>query len=183
MRINNITISYDGKRIFSNFSADISDKTVCIWGASGKGKTTLLKAIAGIVKLDDGEITDRPQKPSFMFQDDRLFPWLTVRDNVRAVLSKAYYDKADYYLEKMELYSVKDEYPSKLSGGMCRRVALARTLAYGGDLILLDEPFRGLDMPLIERIAPIISEMPQNIIMSTHSEREIEIMGAKVIEI
>lgn len=183
MRLDKITIKYEQNTVFKDFSADLDAKVVCISGKSGSGKTTLMKAIAGLVMLAGGQIEGKPRKPAFMFQEDRLFPWLTVYKNITAVLEKRDYCKADAMLSGMELSEVRDSYPSELSGGMRRRVALARTLAYGGDIILLDEPFNGMDWPLIKRIAPLILEMPQNIIISTHSKDEIELMGAAVIQI
>ena len=72
--------------------------------------------------------------------------------------------------------------PSSLSGGMRRRIALARTLAYNGDLVLLDEPFKGMDLPLVERLAPLIQSLTVPVILSTHSPEEQAIVGGRILE-
>lgn len=84
----------------------------------------------------------RAKKRAVVFQNDRLLPWFSALDNVAAVCSK---ERAKELLEKVELSDSLDKKPAELSGGMCRRVALARALAFDADILLLDEPFKGLD--------------------------------------
>lgn len=128
--------------MLDGFSADLSEsRIIAVKGPSGCGKTTLLSVAAGIVKPCKGRfVCDK--KISVMFQEPRLFPWLTARENITAVLHDR--DKNSGYAERL-LESVGisdfDKYPGQLSGGMKQRVSFARALAYDGELLLLDEPF------------------------------------------
>ena len=180
MRAEDLCVRYDDKIVLDHFSADFGGGITCLVGPSGFGKTTLLHVIAGLVIPESGRITGRPDKVTLMFQDDRLFPWMTALENVRIVCDDA--QKAAYWLQAVELGSEADTYPAELSGGMRRRVALARALAFGGDLLLLDEPFKGMDLPLVQRLAPLIKDLHIPVIVSTHSPEEQEILGGTVLE-
>ena len=138
-------------------SLTIPDKGVFgVFGPSGSGKTTLLRLIAGLDKPDCGAITGAEDKKiSFLFQEDRLLPNLTALQNVALVSDDSAALKA---LESVELLQHRDKYPAQLSGGMCRRVAFARAAAFGGDMLLLDEPFKGLDEELVDTVSRLILE-------------------------
>ncbi len=179
MKINNLTVSYGEKKVLSNLSLAFGDGITCIMGESGSGKTTLLHTIAGLIEPESGSISGRPEKVSLMFQDDRLFPWLTVLENVSVVNDNK--EKALELLKKMELLEVADKMPAELSGGMRRRVSLARALAFEADLLILDEPFKGLDAALTERIAGIIRQTGVLTIIATHDERDVQLLDADKI--
>lgn len=179
MKINNLTVSYGEKKVLSNLSLAFGDGITCIMGESGSGKTTLLHTIAGLIEPESGSISERPEKVSLMFQDDRLFPWLTVLENVSVVNDNK--EKALELLKKMELLEVADKMPAELSGGMRRRVSLARALAFEADLLILDEPFKGLDAALTERIAGIIRQTGVLTIIATHDERDVQLLDADKI--
>ena len=179
MKINNVTFHYGNKAVFEDFSMEIPDGTICLMGPSGKGKTTLLKLIAGLLVPDKGSIESEYEKPAFMFQEDRLLPWINVLDNVLLVTDKR--KEAVELLEKLEIDPQLKI--AELSGGMARRVALARTLMYDGDILLLDEPFKGLDVKLIEKTAEIILSYNKPAIISTHSPEEVKLLKAAVISI
>ena len=112
-----------------------------------KGKTTLFNAIAGVLKPSAGEVDLCGKKVAYMFQEDRLFSDFTVLENVTCVTEEADSDieLSKTILKELGLENEIFSYPDDLSGGMCRRVALARTLVYNGDIVLLDEAFKGLD--------------------------------------
>ena len=154
---------------------------VCLVGPSGCGKTTLLNLIGGLDSGYDGTIGhgDPAEHPriGFMFQSPRLMPWLTVLDNVRLVAqSPAEAESARELLVHMGLADVLDAYPGTLSGGMQRRVALARAFAIQPRLLLLDEPFVSLDQPIAERLRTLLLELwqarPTTVLFVTHDVRE-----------
>ena len=143
IELKDVSVSYDGQSVIKGLSFTFEDGRIyAIAGASGIGKTTLLGAIAGLVPLSHGEINSTHKKISYIFQDPRLFPWMTALENVKCVCEDE--QKARHYLELL-LPDSADKYPHELSGGMKQRVSIARALAYDADLVLLDEPFKGLD--------------------------------------
>jgi len=150
----------------------------CLLGASGSGKTTLLRIIAGLETPDSGVVTGTAgKKISFVFQSDRLLPNSIAFENIALASSP---EAATLWLERLELSDAADKKPRKLSGGMKRRVALARALAFDGDILLLDEPFKGFDSELKKRIIPYIIEFSKNalVVLVTHDEQDTAIADA-----
>lgn len=158
MVIGDLTFSYDNRSIlFDSFNAFFEGPGVnVILGPNGVGKSTLLKLIAGILKPHKGSITLDGEPvgggvATYIPQDNELLPWLTVYSNVELPLRIAGVDGRERRLRVMEalkamgVYAYADRYPSKLSGGERKRVALARALASNSKLILLDEPTANLD--------------------------------------
>ena len=179
MKISNLTFCYENKKVFENYSAQWLDGNIAVMGESGIGKTTLLKLIAGLLKPQEGTIESGYEKPAFMFQEDRLLPWLNVRDNVLLVCKDQ--QKVE---ETLKAVGIDPELKiSQLSGGMARRVALVRALLYDGDILLLDEPFKGMDQKLITRCAELIRQQGKPIIMATHSLEEAQLLDASIINI
>ena len=140
MRAENITKRFGEKLVLDNISCIFDDGIFCVTGPSGCGKTTLLRIIAGL-EIPDSGVVSETGKISVMFQEDRLFPWMTAVGNASAGSDSASAEKA---LRAMGLEQSFRDFPETMSGGMRRRVALARAVAAGGDLLLLDEPFNGL---------------------------------------
>ena len=146
----NISKVYGDNVVLSDVSASIlPGEVTAVKGVSGAGKTTLLMILSGLMKPDEGEVHSEGGV-SFLFQEDRLLPWLTVRENILFVNPCA---DTDMLLEMMDLSDTQDMYPDELSGGMKRRLAIARTLAGKGDVVFLDEPFTGLDEELRRDVA------------------------------
>ncbi len=155
IKLENISVFFEEKAVLENFSYAFPKKgLVLITGASGCGKTTLLNVILGFIKPDGAIVTDG-ESISAVFQEDRLVPSLTALENVELVSNKA---EAEKRLEEMKLSDSFDLYPKELSGGMKRRVALARALAKPSDVLVLDEAFAGIDDPLAKELIEKIKE-------------------------
>jgi len=173
MKIENLTVRFGDKLIFNDFSFDFGDNGVyLIEGVSGKGKTTLFNAIAGLLKFESGNIDLEGKRISYMFQEDRLFPTFTVLENVAAVTggTDSELKRCEEILCRLDLQDELNSYPSQLSGGMQRRVALARALAYDADILLLDEAFKGLDEKTCQNAIDLVLEYAQNklVILAAH---------------
>lgn len=156
LKLDKISLNYEKNTVIDSLSYEFEDgKTTLIVGSSGVGKTSLLNIIATTLKPSDGKIFNTYEKISYVFQEPRLFEWLTALENVSIVSNK---EKAKELLTLMGLQDSFDKYPQELSGGMKQRVSIARALAYEPDLILLDEPFKGLDEERRCEVAGIVFE-------------------------
>ena len=170
IRLENACVTLGNKVIMENFSLDIpEDGIIGLQGPSGCGKTTLLRVLAGLQPLDSGSITGtQPDRCAMLFQENRLLPWRTVKQHITDVLPKQRRQEAIRWLELVELEKEQNQYPASLSGGMARRLALARCLALNSDLYLLDEPFAGLDPQLIQRLLPRLKALGKPILLVSH---------------
>lgn len=188
IELKNISKSFDDKQIISNFSYDFGEKgIICISGASGCGKTTLLRIISGVEKADSGEVSVNG-KLTFLFQEDRLLPWLNVEENIACVLKGKALEKKEKIsslLTSLGLEGLGDSQIQSLSGGMKRRVALARAIAPEPDILLLDEAFNGLDNETRFKIHALIKEYSKEhlIVLVTHDESDISSLADKVIKL
>lgn len=186
LRIEKITKSYGKQKVLENISFNINEsKRICIYGKSGIGKTTLLRIIAGLEKADSGEITFAG-KVSMVFQEDRLLENTDVYTNLYCVLGSRF-DKAeaDMHLKEVGLEGAGNKLVSELSGGMKRRVAIVRCMMKSSEIILLDEPFKGLDTILKDNIIRYVVKYLNGraVIMVTHDISEAEKIQAEIIEI
>ena len=147
MKIQHLCKSFDGKVVLDHVSLTLeSGGTACLMAPSGRGKTTLLRCIAGLETPDGGQITDLPERIAYVFQEDRLCDGFSAVDNIRLVTGKALGEgEIRRHLEELGLAGSLDQPVRELSGGMRRRVVISRAVCFGADLLLLDEPFKGLD--------------------------------------
>lgn len=147
MKIQHLCKSFDGKIVLDHVSLTLeSGGTACLMAPSGRGKTTLLRCIAGLEAPDSGQITDLPERIAYVFQEDRLCDGFSAVDNIRLVTGKALGEgEIRRHLEELGLAGSLDQPVRELSGGMRRRVVISRAVCFGADLLLLDEPFKGLD--------------------------------------
>lgn len=195
LEIRHIKKAFGDLDIFEDLSFTVRDQEIlALTGPSGCGKTTLLNLISGILKPDDGEIRGGGQKISYMFQNTRLLPWRTVYENIRLVDEKAGRQEVLDLIEAVGLKGFEDYYPSQLSGGMAKRCALARAFQYKGSLLLMDEPFQGLDyglrLEMLSMMLKIWKERRPSILLVTHEIDEaltaasrIAVLGEKPAEI
>jgi NitT/TauT family transport system ATP-binding protein len=164
---------------------------VCLVGASGCGKTTLLNLVAGLDPPTAGTVEVNSDRTALLFQEAALFPWLTVGANVelalrlRGVPKGERRDQAASLLDLVHLSGFAKHQPHELSGGMRQRVALARALAQQADVLLMDEPFGALDAMtrdiLHDELERIWRERELSVLFVTHNVREAARLGDRVI--
>lgn len=183
LQFENVTFHYD-KIILQQFYCCFNQQGIyCILGKSGCGKTTFLKLISGLLIPQYGTITHNAKKISFLFQENRLLPWLTVLDNMITVCKDK--DYCLHTLEQLDLFDIEKKLPYELSGGMLRRVALAKALVYNGDIFLLDEPFTGIDIERKQKIIPFLQKklFDKICIVITHNIEEANALSSHLYEL
>ncbi|MEA1961677.1 MAG: ABC transporter ATP-binding protein [Bacillota bacterium] len=190
--IHNASKAFKDLNVLQDFSMEMEDhKIICIVGPSGAGKTTLLNIMSGVIKPDAGSLSGFADKTvSYLFQEPRLLPWKTVDQNIEFVLKDKmskndYHRLVDQYVDMVGLADFRHYYPRQLSGGMKQRVAIARAFAYPADLLLMDEPFDGLDpqlkRSLINAFFCLWQLEKRSVFFVTHDMREALLLGDKII--
>lgn len=185
LSLHNVSFAYGEKQILHNLNLSLNtgDK-IALMGASGTGKTTLLRLMAGLNKPDSGTVEGiPPQGVSMVFQENHLLPHLTVLDNLALVAPHKSTVELVTLLANVGLGGEEKSYPKALSGGMKRRVAIARAIAFGSPLILLDEPFSGLDEVTRRQTAAfLIRHTAESIVVAvTHDPQEAQLLGARIV--
>ena len=147
MEIRRLCKSFEGRAVLENVDLTVPDGAVlCLKAPSGRGKTTLLRCIAGLETPDGGTVTGVPEKLGFVFQEDRLCLGLDAVENVRLVTGRRMtVTDIEAQLTELGLDTCLHQRTEELSGGQRRRVSIARAVCCGGGLLLRDEPFKGLD--------------------------------------
>ncbi len=183
-----ISKSFGDLNVIKSFNIDFSSKGInCIFGPSGCGKTTLINIISGLLPPDKGKvIIPSDKKIAFVFQEHRLIPWINVEDNVRFVLTGVR-DKAkvgsitEKVLDLVELGKFRNLRPHELSGGMKQRASIASAFAFESDILVLDEPFKGLNFELKKKLMDYIIDYREKtgcmIFFITHDIDEVIYMG------
>ena len=190
LTVQKLCFSYNKSNpVIKNFDMELKfGERLAVMGASGCGKSTLLGVISGFLTPDSGTVVCNAKKISYVFQEPRLFPWLTVEENLKAVLGKnESTEKIKEILELVEMNGTENLYPDELSGGMKSRISLARALVYGGDLFLLDEPFAALDRDLrgslTKKLRTRLEETGASAIMVTHQIEDAEVFANRILEL
>ncbi len=182
-----------------DLSLEVEDgELVCLLGASGCGKSTILNMFAGFLAPDEGELLLRGRPISgieprcgVVFQSYALFPWKTVRGNVafgprmRGVPAAERRRRVEHFIGMVKLTGFEEHYPAELSGGMQQRVTLARCLAADPEVLLMDEPFAALDamtrQVMQEELLRIHAASGKSILFITHSLDEALILADRII--
>lgn len=202
--LENVSFSYDGKSVLKDINLRVRPgEFVSLLGASGSGKTTLLRLIAGLEKPETGTVFDNDEivsspslHRSFVFQNYSLFPWFSLRGNIALAIKKAHPNLprsernalAEKHLELVGLADAVKKYPFELSGGMQQRGAIARALALGAPVLLMDEPFGALDPVNRSRLQDLLLSVWRNsenerktVIFVTHDVDEAILLSDRVV--
>lgn len=186
IQIRGISKCFGSSYVFSDYSARLPlHRPLVISGPSGVGKTTLMRMIAGLLAPDLGTIEGVPERGLFVFQDNRLLPQLSARDNIRLVLPAYDGERADLLLKALDLTSVADQEAESLSGGEKRRLALVRALAPDSDILYLDEAFRELDEKHEQEALDLLLSMAGDkaVILATHDLTLVNRLDANHLEL
>ena len=182
-----VSAGYGEKTVLENVSLLVeAGEHAALMGPSGCGKTTLLYLAASLKKPSAGEVLRESDRIAAVFQEPRLLPWMNAAENIALVLKKeeSQEERVLKALRRARLSDAAGKLPAELSGGMQQRVSLARALAFGGDLFLLDEPLKGLDEALREEMAAWINEATRGktMLLVTHDPKEAESLCDSIYE-
>ena len=187
LEFRDVTLRFGQHTVLSHFNLSVpAGGHAVLMGASGSGKTSLLRMAAGLLPPTEGTVLldghpayaghACPYRVAVQFQEPRLLPWLTAAENVNTVLSdsRKTLDQARALLARVGLAGAADLYPGALSGGMAQRVSLCRALAFPSHLLLLDEPFRGLDGETRRQVMDFVRQATdgKTLLLITHEETE-----------
>lgn len=189
--IKNVNKKFNNKIIFQDFNIDFYKNEInCIVGKSGCGKSTLLNIISGIIPNDRKNFeTIEKYGVSYIFQDDRLIDWLTVEENIKLVVKKLYSKKItdeliDKYLDLVGIKEYKNYYPQMLSGGLRQRVNIARAFIYPSSIVIMDEPFKSIDVInkeiIIKNLKQILEKEQRTVLFVTHDIDEALLISDKI---
>ncbi len=192
--LKNIHKAFGQLKVMEDFSIDFEEgKVTCLLGPSGCGKSTILKMLSRLDTKYAGNVVGlENMKLSYVFQESRLIPWLTVEENLLYVLEgklpeDILKERVEFFLNKVELIAFRNAYPNTLSGGMKQRVSLARAFSMPHDILLMDEPFQGLDDELKDQLMTLLEELialdKKTVIMVTHDLQEASRLGDKIIRL
>lgn len=192
IRIKNVSKTYGEKQVLSQLSKEFpAGETTVIMGVSGCGKTTLLRILLGLEKVDSGKVTGMPERVAVLFQEDRLCEDVSAYENIALVLERkkthAQRDaqKCRIEQEAAQVGITADDLKQnvmKLSGGMRRRIALLRALLYDADCVILDEPFKGLDATTKQIVMQYVKEKVagRTTFLVTHEQAEADFFGGNI---
>lgn len=189
--IKNINKKFNDKVVFENFNIDFYKNQVnCIIGKSGCGKSTLLNIISGVIENDNKDLQSIDKESiSYIFQDDRLIDWLTVKENINLVIKRLYDKKkceklSNKYLELIGIKEYENYYPQMLSGGLRQRVNIARAFIYPSKFIIMDEPFKSIDIVnkeiIIDNFKNILKKEGRTVFFVTHDIDEALLLSDKI---
>lgn len=192
IRIKNISKAYGDKQVLNHISKEFPiGETTVIMGASGCGKTTLLRILLRLEMPDNGEVTRMPEKAAVLFQEDRLCEDASAYENIALVLerkrTRAQKDAQKHHVEQEAAQvgiTAEDlkQNVMELSGGMRRRIALLRALLYEADCVILDEPFKGLDAATKQIVMQYVKEKVagRTTFLVTHEQAEADFFGGNI---
>jgi len=185
IELKDLSLAFHGEKILDRITYKFKkNKVTAILGPSGGGKTSLFNIIAGIEKNHSGEVVKNFKNVGYIFQEDRLLPWESVKENLN-IIPGATEEKILHILELLHIPHKTDHLVKNLSGGEKQRVAIARAFLYDTELILMDESLKSLDfslkIKLIDLIISLLEKYSKTLIMISHDIDEILLMADEVI--
>lgn len=182
IRAEHLSLSFGEKKVLEDFSLVLPEAAVVgLTGPSGCGKTTLLRVLAGLETPQSGAVSGiKPPNAAILFQENRLLPGRTAMQQIADVLPRSRRGETDRWLAFAELSEERDTMPGALSGGMARRLSLARCAALGGSVLLLDEPFAGVDPARRGRLLNRLEALGTPIVLVSHEREVLARCGAAV---
>ncbi len=186
LTLNQVSKCFGTLRVIDQMSLEIREfERVVLLGHSGSGKTTFLRLIAGLETPTSGEITRESDQIGFVFQEPRLIPWRSVYDNLRFVSKKHHKNRIIDILTQLRLHGFEDYLPAQLSGGMQQRVNLARALIVEPKILILDEAFGSLDLPvklaIMEDLLALWKKHRFTVIAVTHDLKEALCLADRIL--
>lgn len=183
-----VSLSRRGLRLVSDLWLDIAaGETVAVMGPSAAGKTTLLRTVAGLTDDVTGSVLRPGDRVAVVFQDPRLLPWRTARQNVELVCAGDATARAERWLAAVGLADAGELYPGQLSGGMRQRVAVARALAYDAPLVVVDEPFASLDVATAQALrrglVTHLANAGRTVLWVTHDPAEASAVASRTLHL
>ncbi|MDO5046256.1 ABC transporter ATP-binding protein [Campylobacter sp.] len=185
LELKNVEYEILRDKVVKNFNLSVEKgEVVTLFGPSGCGKTTILRLISGIIDPRKGEIINKFSRTTYLFQENRLLEWKNALENVLLVMHKPDSKLALSYFNMLGL-GVRDamKYPDELSGGMRQRVAFIRAIVTEPDLLLMDEPFSGLDYDMKEILMDMIASRVKkgmSVVLVTHDRMEAAKMSHEI---
>ncbi|MCL2200874.1 MAG: ATP-binding cassette domain-containing protein [Oscillospiraceae bacterium] len=183
IELSNVSKSFGEKIVLKDLSISFPfGKTTCMMGKSGCGKTTVLSILMGFVSPDAGEVLGVPAHIRTVFQEDRLCESFSAGANIRMATGKPK-EEIEQHLQELGLGDCVNKRVSTMSGGMKRRVAIARAVAADGELLLLDEPLKGLDIQTKSTVMEYLKKRTagKTVIMVTHDRAEVDFLSHNTI--
>jgi NitT/TauT family transport system ATP-binding protein len=187
LSLTGVTKRYSGITVLDNIDFTVEEgKILCVLGPSGSGKSTLLNILSQSERVDSGELTVHKElKISYVFQEDCLLPWSTVGENIAYVKNNPVQQDILALLGEVGLAAYQHHYPHQLSGGMRQRCSIARAFYYGGNLLLMDEPFHSLDyhlrFELVNKLITLWKRSKCSIVFVTHDIDEALLLGDEIL--
>lgn len=189
-KVERISKGFGELKVFQDLTLEFPEgKITTILGPSGCGKTTILKIMAGLIKPDGGTVVTT-EWVGFLFQEPRLLPWLNIYQNLELVLrdklpAQDRDSKIMYFLEAVGLGDYRNFYPFQLSGGMKQRAAMARAFSYPAELLLMDEPFKSLDLKtrhqMLSDFLKLWRRESKTVVVVTHDVKEAVWLGDQIL--
>ena len=189
MKVSNLSKTFGDLASLDHLDFSVEPgEIVALIGPSGCGKSTLLNIISGLVQPDKGSVSGVPDRVGYVFQESRLLPWRTVFDNIRLAREENTPGAAQAvreWIDAVGLGGFEDYYPAQLSGGMAKRCAIALAFHHKSDLLLMDEPFQGLDygirMEMLNMLLSIWKKQRQGILFVTHEIDEALTVATRIL--